>query len=463
MGVDSLTPLGPLPAESTTAPQLWSRQLRASYLIALGELIDGYDLLVMGVALLFLKGDLGLSDAQLGLVGAVSFLGTAVGLIVCGDLSDRYGRRRIFVLNLYLFIAFALASACVTSLWQLVAARFLMGVSIGMGIPASTAYLAEVAPAQRRGALLGSLPNTLWIVGALLSIALALPLINWVGERSWRYLMGFGALPALLILLVRRALPESPRWLLAQGRNEEALATMARLGMTIGSIAETETGTGRSRQRATSYFDLFAAPWLRRIVLVTVIFSLNGLAGSVTTICAPLVMKRVAALSDSAALVFTGLTWLVALVGTLASAVLIDRVGRRRLCYGSTLTFSAAALAMASWGSRYPAVLIGGFFVITLATWSGIAVLTWVWASELFPTMLRGRSQGFASAACRIAVAANILVMPVALSTVSFSSYMTVLSLAMLSIALLTAVSPQLDSGGRVLEAVSGSERPASG
>jgi putative MFS transporter len=461
VGVDSLTPLGPLAAESTTAPQLWSRQLRASYLIALGELIDGYDLLVMGVALLFLKGDLGLSDAQLGVVGAVSFLGTAVGLIVFGDLSDRYGRRRIFVLNLYLFIAFALASACVTSLWQLVAARFLMGVGIGMGIPASTAYLAEVAPAQRRGALLGSLPNTLWIVGALLSIALALPLINWAGERSWRYLMGFGAFPALLVLLMRRALPESPRWLLAQGRREEALATMACLGMTLGSIAEIETG--RSRQRATSYFDLFTAPWLRRIVLVTVIFSLNGLAGSVTTICAPLVMKRVAALSDSAALVFTGLTWLVALFGTLVSAVLIDRVGRRRLCYGSTLTFSAAALAMASWGSRYPAVLIGGFFVITLATWSGIAVLTWVWASELFPTMLRGRSQGFASAACRVAVAANILVMPVALSTVSFSSYMTVLSLAMLSIALLTAVSPQLDSGGRVLEAVSGSERPASG
>jgi MFS transporter, putative metabolite transport protein len=437
--------------ESAPAGPLSSRQLRAGYLIALGEFVDGYDLLVMGVALIFLKSNLGLSDTALGLLGAVTFLGAAVGLLVFGDLSDRYGRRAIFVLNLYFFVVCALASAFVTSLWQLATARFLIGVAIGMEIPASTAYLAEIAPERQRGALLGSLLNIMWILGALFSILLALPLIGWVGQESWRYLMGLGALPAFLILLARRSLPESPRWLLARGRIDEARAAMAHFGMSLTSTAES---IGPTPLQA-SYRDLFVGPMRRRLALVTAIFFLNCLAGSVTTICTPLVMKEVGALSDTAALAFSGITWFVALIGTLVSMVLVDRVGRRRLCYGSTLAFSATALVLAVFGTHHPAILIGGLCVITLAAWSGIAVLTWIWASELFPTTLRGRSQGIASAACRVAAAANIFVMPVALRTVGFGLYVGVLAVPMLLIALLTALNPLLDSGGRALEEVS--------
>ena len=99
-----------------------------------------------------------------------------LGLLVFGDLSDRVGRRSIFIINLFFFVVFALGSAVVTSVPQLFIMRFLVGVGVGMDIPTSTAYLAEIAPSKQRGAVLGSLLNMMWLLGALCSTLLAIPL-----------------------------------------------------------------------------------------------------------------------------------------------------------------------------------------------------------------------------------------------------------------------------------------------
>lgn len=423
------------------------RQRKAAVLVAFGEFIDGYDLLVMGAALIFLRPQFGLSPAQVGLLGASTFLGAMIGLLVFGDMSDRLGRRSIFVINLFFFVVFALGSAAVTTTTQLFIARFLVGVGVGMDIPTSTAYLAEIAPRRQRGRILGSLLNMMWILGALTSTLIALPLTAWFGDQAWRWMLALAAVPALLILFGRKGLPESPRWLLAHGRVDEARAAFAAFGITA---TETMLATGQ-RDRG-SYAELFRPPYRRRVLWVALVFTLNCFSGSISSIATPLVLRTVGALSVEATLWFSAAVWMTSLTGTVIGALLIDRIGRRTLCYVSVLPYAGIALLLAAFGQHNPVVLVAGFFAIGLATWSGIAVLVWVWASELFPTHLRGRSQGFCNAACRLAISLNIFLVPLALSSIGFGAYIGLLAVPMLLLALIVSRVDLFDSGRRSLE-----------
>ena len=174
--MEATTQINPAIAELNTRP-LSPRQRYAAGLIAFGEFIDGYDLLVMGAAVILLRKQFGLTPQEVGLLAASTFMGAIVGLLVFGDLSDRVGRRSIFVINLVFFVVFAIGSALVTNVTWLFIMRILVGVGVGMDIPTSTAYLAEIAPSKQRGAVLGSLLNTMWILGAMTSTLLAIPLV----------------------------------------------------------------------------------------------------------------------------------------------------------------------------------------------------------------------------------------------------------------------------------------------
>jgi MFS transporter, putative metabolite transport protein len=427
--------------------RLSPRQRKAALLVAFGEFIDGYDLLVMGAALIFIRPQFHLSPGAVGLLGASTFLGAMVGLLVFGDMSDRLGRRAIFVANLFFFVVFALASAFITSTFQLFLVRFLVGVGVGMDIPTSTAYLAEIAPRRQRGRILGSLLNVMWILGAMCSTLIALPLSNLIGDQAWRWMLALAALPALLILFGRKGLPESPRWLLARGRVEEAREAFAAFGVT----ATPEMLVTGSRDRG-SYGELLSPPHRRRLIFVALVFSLNCFSGSISSIATPLVLNTVGALSANATLLFSASVWLTSLLGTLVGAVLIDRIGRRTLCYLSALPYAVVALVMGAFAQHNATVLVVGYFVISFVNWMGTAVLGWVWASELFPTHLRGRSQGVCNACCRLAISANIFLVPVALANIGFGPYIAILSLPMLLLAFTVNRVPMFDSGRTSLE-----------
>jgi putative MFS transporter len=435
--------------QALDAQRLSPRQRYAAVLVAFGEFIDGYDLLVMGAALIFIRSRFGLSPGEVGLLGASTFLGAIVGLLVFGDLSDRFGRRAIFVINLAFFVVFALTSAFVDNVWELFAARILVGVGVGMDIPTSTAYLAEIAPRNQRGAVLGSLLNVMWVLGAMTSTLLALPLMALFGDDAWRWMFGLGAVPAFLVLLARRGLPESPRWLISRGRNEEAAAALAQFGIE-GAVAPRPEGRG-------SYGELLRPPWRGRVAWVSLVFFLNCFAGSISTIATPLVFKTVGAFSNTATLLASASVWITALAGTAVSAVLVDRIGRRTLALISTIPFGLTALALALFGQAHPVVLVGGFYLLSFSVWMGIGVLVWVWGSELFPTRLRGRSQGVCNGWCRLAIASNIFVAPIALSTVGFSVYVGLLALPMFAIAIIVWRVDLFETTGLELEALEAS------
>src|SRR5438270_4460979 len=191
--------------------------------IGLGEFVDAYDLIVISGALLALQSHFHLDKGQVGWLSAAAFFGSAAGALFFGDLADRIGRRRVFVLNLVAFVGLALASAAVTDVWMLFVARILMGVAIGADIAASISFLAELSPRGSRGGWTGAMPQITWSLGALTAILLDAGLYVVAGSQAWRLMLAAGAVPAVVVLLLRRSLPDSPRWLLARGRVDDAV------------------------------------------------------------------------------------------------------------------------------------------------------------------------------------------------------------------------------------------------
>lgn len=412
-------------------------------LVAFGEFIDGYDLLVMGAALLFLKPAFHLTAGQTGWLGAISFIGAAVGLVVFGDLSDRFGRKIIFMVNLAFFVIASVVSAFVANVPELMAARFVIGVAVGMDIPTSHSFLAEISPGARRGRVAGSLPNVMWLVGAIVSVLLALVVRPLAGDATWRWLFGLAAIPALAILIARQFLPESPRWLRAHGQHDKARQVFRALG-----IPEPEPAAEPARR----YRDLLDKGTGIRLLAVTGFFALQSFGGAVTTISGPLVLSSTG-LGTSFSLYFSLAGFIGGLIAVLAGALVIDRVSRRKMGGWSCLAVFLAGIGMAVSGKQ-PAVLLVCYVAFSMLTWFGPGVLAWVWSAEMFPTRVRALGEGIAQSVTRLAIALNVGLVPTLLGLFGTRA-IAIYACAYLACVLIVLASPFFDTGGRELEQVS--------
>lgn len=433
-----MTTISALSPQAADRIRVWTPRL-----VAFGEFIDGYDLLVMGAALLFIGPQLHLNGAEKGWLAAVAFIGTALGLVVFGDLSDRLGRKVIFMLNLVFFVIASLASAFVTDVWQLMIARFVIGIAVGMDIPTSHSFLAEIAPSARRGRMAGSLPNLMWLGGAIVSVVLALVLQPITGENTWRWLFGLAAIPALAVLIARQFLPESPRWLKAHGRADEAREIFRALG-----IPEPVKVQAPKRE----YRNLLTGQALRRLLAVTGFFALNGFAGAVATIAGPLVLAS-SGLGTSRSLQFALAGFSIGLIAVFIGSLIIDSVDRRRMGIWSCLGVFLAGMGIAFLGPKSPAALLVCYVAYSMLTWFGPGVLSWVWSSEAFPTELRALGSGIAQCVTRLAIALNLVLAPVLLNTWGLRA-VAIYSCGYLGCALIAIASPFLNTTGRELEEV---------
>ncbi|MGW8327191.1 MFS transporter [Streptomyces sp. NPDC055897] len=415
-------------------------------LVAFGEFIDGYDLLVMGSALLFLKPAFHLTANQVGWLGAIAFIGAAVGLVVFGDLSDRFGRKVIFVINLVFFVVASLAAAFVTEVWQLMLARFLIGVAVGMDIPTSHAFLAEMSPKARRGRIAGSLPNMMWLSGAITSVLIALALRDVAGENTWRWLFGLAAIPALGVLIARQFLPESPRWLRAQGRHEEARQVFALLGV------EEPPAPAGPVEKKRELRELFGNGAGLRLAAVTGFFALQAFGGAVATVAGPLVIEA-SGIGAENSLWFSLAGFVAGLVAVIAGARLIDRINRRALGIWACLGVFVAGLGIAFLGPKASGLLLTFYVLYSLLTWFGPGVLSWVWSSEAFPTHLRGIGTGIAQAATRLMIALNVVLVPNLLKEFGLRT-VALYACAYVLAAIIVAASPFLATTGKELEAI---------
>jgi MFS family permease len=249
--------------------------IRVWLLSAMGIMLDGFDFFIIGVAIPLITVQFGATTLQVGLVSAAAVIGAIFGASTLGPLTDRLGRRIVFMVDLAMFVAFAAGSALAWSIWVLIGVRFLLGVCIGADYPISAAYLAEISPRRSRTRLLVG-AFTLQAAGQLLGALVGLVILEITTDvGAWRWMLAAGIPPAVLVVFLRLGVPESPRWLASKGRIDEAAAVTARF---VQADVTVDQVRGRAEVENVPWRTLFALSMRARTALASVPWFLMDIA-----------------------------------------------------------------------------------------------------------------------------------------------------------------------------------------
>ncbi|MFD7923564.1 MFS transporter [Streptomyces sp. NPDC059740] len=385
---------------------------------------DGYHLGVIGAALTLITPQMHLGAAWQGLLGASALVGIFLGSITLGWLADRVGRQRLYMLNFVLITLASLAQFLVQGPAELFVLRLLIGVGIGADYAIGPTLVAEFCPRRHRGLLLASL-TAMWTVGYIAAYFLGTALVAAGGE-SWRWLLASGAVPALIVLLLRIGTPESPRWLVSKGRVAEARQVITRhLGPRVDVEAALAAVPVHAGQTAPPYRRLFAADQWRSTLFGVLYYNCQVIPYFAIYTFLPVVMARFGLRGESG-LGDTLLNFFL-LLGSVAGLWFVVRLSRRGFVIGSFVVMALALGPMGLW-PHAPRLLLFALFVVFTFVMSAASNLDQVYPPELFPTGLRGSGVGLLNGLSRVGSAAGTFLLPLSLSTLGFSVSMTVLS-----------------------------------
>jgi SP family galactose:H+ symporter-like MFS transporter len=424
---------------------------------ALGGLLFGYDTGVISGALLFIRVVFHLSPAMQGLVAGIALAGAVAGSLVAGSLSDRFGRRRVIFGTALLFIAGSLVSAVAADLGMLLAGRVVVGAAIGVASMVCPLYLAEIAPADKRGGVV-SLNQLCITLGILVSYLVGYAL---AASEGWRWMLGLGALPGIVLSLGMLVMPESPRWLAGHGRTADAEAALRRLRATADVSAEMADLRSDLRQEGRLLpWSALLAPRMRAPLIVGIGLAMFQQITGINTVIyfAPQIFQSAGLGSASAAILATAGVGVVNVLFTLLSIRLIDVAGRRVLLFWSLGGMAVALLALAGgfalgaggglgWLTAASLAIYVAFFAI------GLGPVFWLLIAEIFPLALRGRAMSLAAVSNW---GFNLLVTLTFLSLVdAFGEAGTFLIYAVLTLAAVAFVAARVpETRGRTLEAI---------
>ena len=375
-----------------------------------GWLFDAMDLLLIGFLLVPIRAELGLDAARTGLVATAGFAGLFLGAAIFGRVADRYGRRGVIQATLVLFGIGSLLSAAAPSFELLLGARVIAGIGLGGELPVIPTLLAEFSPRDARGRY-GVLLGSFWVLGAVAAGLLAVFVLPAIG---WRGVLAVGALPALYVAYLRRALPESPRHLAEHGRAAEADAAVRRVEREGGGALITVARPVAPPRAATARItDLASGRYARRTALLWILWSglLLTYYGMFVLIPTLLVDRGLEA-EDGNRLFF--ISTLAQLPGYLTAAWLVERFGRRMTLTLFLIATAAAAVGFGAVASA-PAGTVTAPLLLCAAALSFFALGAWgvayIYAPELYPTALRATGAGAAVAIGRLGGLAGPLVL----------------------------------------------------
>lgn len=362
-----------------------------SFISALGGYLFGFDFAVISGALPFLREAFQLNAWWEGFLTGSLALGCIVGCLIAGNLADRYGRRPGLMLAALIFSVSSLGMAFSGSLALFVAMRFAAGIGVGMASMLSPMYIAEVSPAAVRGRNVAI--NQLTIVIGILVTNVVNYFLAGKGVDAWRWMFGLGVVPSLLFLAGVSWLPESPRWLIKAGREENARKIMAKIGdaqfaaTTVAGIKDSLRDVAPPSYRAV--FGKKVRPAITIGILLAVFQQLCGI--NVVFNYTSTIFRSVGA-SLHQQLFETVSIGIANLVFTLIAMALVDRVGRRPLLLLGSLGLSILyiLLAVLLKSGSAPA-LVSVVVLLAIATYGmSLAPVTWVLISEIFPNSIRG-------------------------------------------------------------------------
>ena len=441
-GPDSLPALG----RSIDDAEMSRRHMRFWLLAALGVMLDGFDFFIIGVASPLIAEQWNLDDAVKGLVASAAIIGAIFGAALLGPIADKVGRRRIFKLDLVLFAVFSVLCIFAWNVWALIAFRFVLGVAIGLDYPIAASYLAEILPAKVRGRwLVGAF--SLQAVGILLGAVVGVVVLTILPHvNSWRLMLGFGVVPALVIIWLRRSTPESPRWLAQNGREEEAAkVTEALVGHPVVVSEEDRRRFAPPPEGLKAFIQpqLFKRDMIRRTLFTSVPWFLMDIATYGVGIFTPTLLAAITIaghpdttfLSDDiASTKGTAALDIFLVVGFIAAIYLVERIGRIRLQLTgfAVMTFALCLLGVADGlpggGESHLWLVFVAFALFNTFMNAGPNATTYALPAEVFPSEIRAAGQGFAAGMAKLGAALGVFLFPILMSSIGTSAVLFIIA-----------------------------------
>ena len=380
--------------------------LAAAIVSAVSGMLYGYDTGIISGALLQITKEFGIGAGMKQAIAAGILLGAVIGALSCSFLSDRWGRHRTILMICTVFVVGSLLCAVSPNAVLLSLSRIVLGFAVGGATQTVPMYVAELSPTAIRGRL---------VLCFQLAIGVGIVIATLVGASEsvdWRISIGAAAVPAALMLLFQLRLPESPRWLIKRGRQDDAervLRSVRPDGYDIGPEVEEILDLERRKQETSSSdrgWSGLKQPWVRPAVVagcgLAIFTQLSGI--EMIVYYAPTILTD-NGFSDSAALrvsVALGLTYLVMQV---LGLWIVDKVGRRRLTLIMTPGAVLAMLVLGTFfvtdnaGTSSTPYIVGCLVLFMAFTAGGIQLMGWLVGSEIYPLAVRSAGTSVQSAA----------------------------------------------------------------
>ena len=378
-----------------------------SVVAALGGFLFGYDTAVISGTIAQVTEQFGLDALQQGWYVGCALIGSIIGVLFAGILSDKFGRKSTMILSAILFSTSAIGCAVSTDFNQLVIYRIIGGVGIGVVSIISPLYISEVAVAQYRGRLVSlyQLAVTIGFLGAylvnyqLLGYSMSNPDVStgWWNlvfvSEVWRGMLGMETLPAIMFFIIIFFIPESPRWLILKGREEKATNILERIYTSSKEalFQLTETKSVLSSE-SKSEWKLLLQPGIRKAVIIGVCIAVLGQFMGVNAVLyyGPSIFEN-AGLSGGDSLFYQVLVGLVNTLTTVLALVIIDKVGRKKLVYYGVSGMVISLVLIATYFIYGESWAISSIFLLIFFLFYVFVLL-----SEMYPTRVRGLAMSIA-------------------------------------------------------------------
>jgi len=430
----------PMWADGTSLPSvpMTGMQWLIWSLAAAGKFFEGYVVFMTGVALPLFSREFDIGAFEHGIIGAASLFGILVGAVALGGLSDRFGRKAMFVIEMVIFTAFLVALCFATSYMQVVFFLFAQGLALGCDYPTAHMIISENIPSSKRGQLvLGAF--AFQAVGALVGTGVGFLVLSLLPELSaWRWMYASAVIPAVLVTIGRFYIVESANWLLARGQTERAEREAKRLlARTPQYPTDIKLGAGgsESSESGQSFAALFNPENRRATILASVPWFLQDLGTYGIGIFTPTILAAAVGgtsdharsvadviLQDMIAAKGAALITSLLILGILFAVLLADVVGRIGLqvfgFIGCAVGLFLASLSAYFTDGQELLLIFAGFMLFNFMTNLGPNAQTYLLAGEVFPTAIRGKGAGFAAAFAKIGAVLTAFLFPVLLDTI---------------------------------------------
>ena len=452
-------------------------------LAAAGKFFEGFVVFMTGVALPLFSEQFHLGSAEHGVIGAASLFGILIGAVTLGGMSDRFGRKAMFIVEMIIFVGFLVGLVFAPNYLLIVICLFAIGLALGCDYPTAHMIISESIPSLSRGKLvLGAF--AFQAVGALAGTAVGYGVLSALPELSaWRWMYAIAVIPALLVTIGRFFIVESANWLAARGRTEQAEQSVRRLLTrkpqypTDIKIAARDGLNVHGEPTNTSFLSLFNGVNIRATVLASVPWFLQDLGTYGIGIFTPTILAAAVGANhdhsrsvldiihnDIVAAEGSALITALLIVGIVFAVLFADVVGRIGLQIAGFIGCAAglliASFSTAAQGGAKTLLIFVGFMLFNFMTNLGPNAQTYLLAGEVFPTAIRGKGAGFAAAFAKVGAVLTAFLFPILLVGIGTSALLYGLVVTSILGAIVTWLF-RIETTGIDLDALEQTKEPA--